>query len=101
MSPARSHVEQSRNTLLFAICAKEVTTNAQVNLVVSEKALVRQLQKELARMENELKNLGSASGDSDFYSLLKQKEEVIAKVIPLSSMLLYYIAFLCPTKKSI
>lgn len=84
MSPARSHVEQSRNTLLFAICAKEVTTNAQVNLVVSEKALVRQLQKELARMENELKNLGSASGDSDFYSLLKQKEEVIAKVIPLS-----------------
>ncbi|CAE6225109.1 unnamed protein product [Arabidopsis arenosa] len=80
MSPARSHVEQSRNTLLFAICAKEVTTNAQVNLVVSEKALVRQLQKELARMENELKNLGSASGDSDFYSLLKQKEEVIAKM---------------------
>uniref|UniRef100_A0A2N9HRV7 Kinesin motor domain-containing protein n=1 Tax=Fagus sylvatica TaxID=28930 RepID=A0A2N9HRV7_FAGSY len=28
MSPARSHVEQSRNTLLFASCAKEVATNA-------------------------------------------------------------------------
>ncbi|KAL1220680.1 Kinesin-like protein KIN-7I [Cardamine amara subsp. amara] len=81
MSPARSHVEQSRNTLLFATCAKEVTTNAQVNLVVSEKALVRQLQQELARMENELKNLGSASSaGSDFYSLLKQKEEVIVKM---------------------
>ncbi|VVB07625.1 unnamed protein product [Arabis nemorensis] len=81
MSPARSHVEQSRNTLLFATCAKEVSTNAQVNLVVSEKALVRQLQQELARMENELKNLGSASSaGADFYSLLKQKEEVIAKM---------------------
>ncbi|KAF8096196.1 hypothetical protein N665_0316s0037 [Sinapis alba] len=84
MSPARSHVEQSRNTLLFATCAKEVTTNAQVNLVVSEKALVKQLQQELARMENELKNLASSSsssaGSSDFYLLLKQKEELIAKM---------------------
>lgn len=87
MSPARSHVEQSRNTLLFATCAKEVTTNAQVNLVVSEKALVKQLQQELARMENELKNIGSSSSSSagsEFYSLLKQKEEVISQVIHLS-----------------
>nr|VDD24793.1 unnamed protein product [Brassica oleracea] len=82
MSPARSHVEQSRNTLLFATCAKEVTTNAQVNLVVSEKALVKQLQQELARMENELKNIGSSSSSagSEFYSLLKQKEEVISQM---------------------
>ncbi|EOA18236.1 hypothetical protein CARUB_v10006728mg [Capsella rubella] len=83
MSPARSHLEQSRNTLLFASCAKEVITNAQVNLVVSEKALVKQLQRELARMENELKNLGpaSSSSTSEFYTLmLKQKEELIAKM---------------------
>lgn len=85
MSPARSHLEQSRNTLVFASCAKEVTTNAQINLVVSEKALVKQLQRELARMENELKNLGpastsSSSSTSEFYALLKQKEELIAKV---------------------
>ncbi|KAH9693220.1 kinesin-like protein KIN-7I [Citrus sinensis] len=59
MSPARSHVEQSRNTLLFASCAKEVATNAQVNVVMSDKALVKQLQKELARLENEMKNLQS------------------------------------------
>ncbi|CAN8277003.1 unnamed protein product [Cochlearia groenlandica] len=80
MSPARSHVEQSRNTLLFATCAKEVTTNAQVNLVVSEKALVKQLQQELARMENELKNFGSnsSSAGEEFYLMLKEKEEVIA-----------------------
>ncbi|CAN7071524.1 unnamed protein product [Brassica oleracea var. botrytis] len=86
MSPARSHLEQSKNTLLFATCAKEVTTNAQVNMVVSEKALVKQLQRELMRMENELKNLGlgssssSSSTSDEFHSLLKQKEEVIEKM---------------------
>nr|GFC39258.1 kinesin-like protein KIN-7E [Tanacetum cinerariifolium] len=55
LSPAREHVEQSKNTLLFASCAKEVTTNAQVNVVMSDKALVKHLQKELARLENELR----------------------------------------------
>lgn len=36
LSPALSHVEQSRNTLLFATRAKEVTNNAQVNMVTSD-----------------------------------------------------------------
>ncbi|XP_074590002.1 LOW QUALITY PROTEIN: kinesin-like protein KIN-7J [Curcuma longa] len=58
MSPARSHVEQSRNTLLFASCAREVATNARVNVVVSDKALVRRLQRELARLETDLMNAG-------------------------------------------
>ncbi|XP_020237318.1 kinesin-like protein KIN-7G [Cajanus cajan] len=56
ISPARSQVEQSRNTLLFASCAKQVTTNARVNLVMTDKVMIRQLQKELARMENELRS---------------------------------------------
>lgn len=34
LSPATSHVEQSRNTLHFATRAKEVTNNAQVNMVL-------------------------------------------------------------------
>ncbi|CAL9148730.1 unnamed protein product [Musa hybrid cultivar] len=55
MSPALSHVEQSRNTLFFATCAKEVTNTAQVNVVVSDKQLVKQLQKEVARLEAELR----------------------------------------------
>jgi len=59
MSPAHTHMEQSRNTLLFATCAKEVITNAQVNVVMSDKALVKHLQRELARLENELKFPGS------------------------------------------
>ncbi|MCO5581745.1 hypothetical protein L7F22_035634 [Adiantum nelumboides] len=55
MSPSQSHVEQSRNTLFFAMQAKEVINTARVNLVVSNKALVKQLQKEVARLEAELK----------------------------------------------
>jgi centromeric protein E len=80
MSPAHCHVEQSRNTLLFASCAKEVTTNAQVNVVVSDKAMVKQLQRELSRLENELKSLVSNSITYDFAALLKEKDLLIEKV---------------------
>ncbi|KAL4573364.1 hypothetical protein LXL04_020167 [Taraxacum kok-saghyz] len=55
LSPASSHVEQSRNTLFFATRAKEVTNNAQVNMVVSDKQLVKHLQKEVSRLEAELR----------------------------------------------
>ncbi|GAV78374.1 Kinesin domain-containing protein/DUF3490 domain-containing protein [Cephalotus follicularis] len=55
LSPALTHVEQSRNTLFFATRAKEVTNNAKVNMVVSDKHLVKHLQKEVARLEAELR----------------------------------------------
>ncbi|XP_019422233.1 PREDICTED: kinesin-like protein KIN-7H isoform X6 [Lupinus angustifolius] len=74
MSPARSHVEQSRNTLLFASCAKEVVTNAQVNVVVSDKALVKQLEKEVSRLENELRNSSISRPISDSTALLREKD---------------------------
>ncbi|XP_021301038.1 kinesin-like protein KIN-7H isoform X1 [Herrania umbratica] len=80
MSPARTHVEQSRNTLLFACCAKEVTTNAQVNVVMSDKALVKQLQRELARLENELRSAGTTSVSSDLAALLREKDLEIEKL---------------------
>ncbi|KAI6668950.1 hypothetical protein NL676_003835 [Syzygium grande] len=80
MSPARSHVEQSRNTLLFASCAKEVATNAQVNVVMSDKALVKHLQRELARLESELRNPGLASVSSDSTMLLREKDLQIEKL---------------------
>lgn len=81
LSPARSHVEQSRNTLLFACCAKEVSTNAQVNVVMSDKALVKHLQKELARLESELK---TPTTTCDHVSLLRKKDQQIEKVSVLS-----------------
>ncbi|RDX71879.1 Kinesin-like protein KIN-7E, partial [Mucuna pruriens] len=74
ISPARSQVEQSRNTLLFAGRAKQVTTNARVNLVMSDKVMVKQLQKELARLENELRTYTPNS------ILLKEKEVQIEKM---------------------
>ncbi|KAI4327701.1 hypothetical protein L6164_020130 [Bauhinia variegata] len=80
MSPARSHVEQTRNTLLFASCAKEVSTNAQVNVVMSDKALVKQLQRELSRLENELRNSGTALLTSDAAALLREKDLQIEKL---------------------
>ncbi|KAG9160025.1 hypothetical protein Leryth_005765 [Lithospermum erythrorhizon] len=58
LSPASGHVEQTRNTLYFASRAKEVTNNAQVNMVVSDKQLVKHLQKEVARLEAELQTPG-------------------------------------------
>ncbi|KAI5314030.1 hypothetical protein L3X38_043206 [Prunus dulcis] len=80
LSPARSHVEQTRNTLLFACCAKEVTTKAQVNVVMSDKALVKHLQKELARLESELKTPGPPSSACDYTTLLRKKDVQIEKM---------------------
>lgn len=79
MSPARGHVEQSRNTLLFASCAKEVSTNAQVNVIISDKALVKHLQRELTRLESEL-STGSTYVTSKFSALLREKEMQIDKL---------------------
>ncbi|CAL5004856.1 unnamed protein product [Urochloa decumbens] len=79
MSPAHTHIEQSRNTLLFATCAKEVITNAHVNVVMSDKALVKHLQRELARLENELKFPGSASCTTHTEAL-REKDAQIKKL---------------------
>ncbi|XP_044507667.1 kinesin-like protein KIN-7E isoform X2 [Mangifera indica] len=80
LSPARSHIEQTRNTLLFACCAKEVTTKAQVNVVMSDKALVKHLQKELARLESELRSPAPISSSCDLPALLRKKDLQIQKM---------------------
>ncbi|CAI0401981.1 unnamed protein product [Linum tenue] len=61
ISPALSHVEQTRNTLLFATSAKEVTNNAQVNMIISDKKLVKHLQQEVARLAAELQTPETSS----------------------------------------
>ncbi|GMI83565.1 hypothetical protein like AT2G21300 [Hibiscus trionum] len=80
LSPARSHVEQTRNTLLFACCAKEVATKAQVNVVMSDKALVKHLQREVARLESELKSPAPPPSNSDYAALLRKKDLQIQKM---------------------
>ncbi|XP_048334453.2 kinesin-like protein NACK2 [Ziziphus jujuba] len=79
MSPALSHVEQTKNTLSFATSAKEVTNNAQVNMVVSDKRLVKHLQEEVARLEAELRN-PEPSSFSCLRSLIEQKDLKIKKM---------------------
>ncbi|MCE3214873.1 hypothetical protein HAX54_000192 [Datura stramonium] len=79
ISPARNHVEQSRNTLLFASCAKEVTTNAQAN-VMSDKTLVKHLQRELARLESELRYPRACIFPSDYEALLQEKDHQIQQL---------------------
>ncbi|KAL5995781.1 hypothetical protein ACLOJK_025851 [Asimina triloba] len=64
MSPASSHVDQSRNTLLFATQAKEVTNSAQ---------------KEVARLEAELRTPDSSSSSCSEF-LLRQKIQKIGDI---------------------
>ncbi|OMO75535.1 hypothetical protein COLO4_26044 [Corchorus olitorius] len=80
LSPARSHVEQTRNTLLFACCAKEITTRAQVNVVMSDKALVKHLQREVARLESELRTPAPPASNSDYAALLRKRDLQIQKM---------------------
>ncbi|KAI3461965.1 hypothetical protein Pfo_018628 [Paulownia fortunei] len=70
MSPARSHVEQSRNTLLFA----------SFNVVMSDKALLKHLQKELARLESELRSSQSNVAPSNYSAILREKDAQIEKL---------------------
>lgn len=109
LSPARAHVEQSKNTLLFAGCAKEVVTNGKVNVVMSDKALVKHLQRELARLEGELRCPGTASSMSQAETLLKEKDAQIKKVITKSwfcrlvdadSWVMFYFLSLIPVSSS-
>lgn len=76
LSPAMSHVEQTRNTLFFATRAKEVTNNAQVNMVVSDKQLVKHLQKEVARLEAELRTPDASEKDLRIQQMEKEIEEL-------------------------
>ncbi|KAJ3669458.1 hypothetical protein LUZ60_011408 [Juncus effusus] len=78
MSPSLSNVELSRSTLFFATQAKEVTNTAQVNVVVSDKQLVKHLQKEVARLEAELRTPDTSSSNSE--ALLVEKERRIKQM---------------------
>nr|XP_043629118.1 kinesin-like protein NACK2 [Erigeron canadensis] len=79
MSPALSHVDQSRNTLSFATSAKEVINNAEVNMVVADKQLVKHLQKEVTRLKAELLSPEPSSSNC-LRSLLLEKEQKIQQM---------------------
>ena len=107
MSPAHTYIEQSRNTLLFATCAKEIITNAHVNVVMSDKALVKHLQRELARLENELKFPGSASCTTHTEALREKDAQIkkvhfsLIKFVVLGTLLVALFSLLCTVRSSL
>ncbi|KAJ4804275.1 ATP binding microtubule motor family protein [Rhynchospora pubera] len=83
MSPSKSNMELSRNTLFFAMSAKKVTNTAQVNMVISDKQLVRHLQKEVARLEAELRTPEPTNSDAVLMEKdrrIRQMEEEMEKL---------------------
>ncbi|KAK4757883.1 hypothetical protein SAY87_019184 [Trapa incisa] len=78
-SPALSHIEQTKNTLSFATSAKEVTNRAQVNMVEPDTTLVKHLQKEVARLEAELR-CPDLSTSSHLRALIKEKDVKIEEM---------------------
>ncbi|KAF3324684.1 Kinesin-like protein NACK1 [Carex littledalei] len=76
MSPSKSNMELSRNTLFFAMSAKKVTNTAQVNMVISDKQLVKHLQKEVARLEAELQTPEATNSDA----ILMEKDRRIRQM---------------------
>ncbi|KAI3973159.1 hypothetical protein MKX01_020894 [Papaver californicum] len=79
MSPALSHMDQSRNTLSFASSAKEVKNIARVNMVVSEKQLLKHLQNKVALLEAELQSPEPPS--PSLQSLLEDRDMKIQKMM--------------------
>ncbi|KAF2310053.1 hypothetical protein GH714_006347 [Hevea brasiliensis] len=59
---------------------RSLLTLGTVNVVMSEKALVKQLQKELTRLEGRLKSMGSISVTGDTAALLRKKELLIEQM---------------------
>ncbi|KAF2614877.1 hypothetical protein F2Q70_00011902 [Brassica cretica] len=80
ISPALSHVAQTKKTLSFATSAKEVTNCAKVNMVVSEKLLLKHLQQKVAKLESELRSPESSSSTC-LKSLLVEREKKIQQVV--------------------
>lgn len=79
MSSSNKHLEQTRNTLFFASYAKDVTNRAQVNVVISDTDLIKQLKKEVALLETQLRRSSIASQNS-FDAILQDKELQIQKM---------------------
>ncbi|CAL5328113.1 unnamed protein product [Camellia sinensis] len=68
------------NARTSIICTMEVATNAQVNVVILDKALVKHLQRELARLESELRSQGHTFVASHYSALLREKGLQIEKL---------------------
>ncbi|CAL5328169.1 unnamed protein product [Camellia sinensis] len=79
----QSSLEDNAGTAIICTMSppRKVTTNAQVNVVISDAALIKHLQRELARLESELRSQGPTFVASHYSALLREKGLQIEKVL--------------------
>lgn len=69
MNPSRTYLEESKTTLEFAVNAKGIRMTAEVNTVVDEGAQMKALQKELAAVRAQLKQLQNGAPLTDITNM--------------------------------
>ena len=74
ISPAQSQLEMTRNTLLFAAHAKNVSNQATINTVVSKDALLRQYQNEIKRLHLMLKRGANGTLEAELRAASEQRD---------------------------
>ncbi|KAK1391662.1 kinesin-like protein NACK2 [Heracleum sosnowskyi] len=81
LSKSRNGHVPFRDSKLTRILQNSLGGNARTAIILmSEKALVKQLQKELARLENDMRSVASVSTSGNSDSLLEEKERIIEKM---------------------
>ena len=63
ISPVLAHLEESHNTLKFALRAKRIEQKARITEVVDEKTLLKSYREEIEELKRQLKEAKSSSAD--------------------------------------
>ncbi|KAG0016895.1 hypothetical protein BGZ82_000914 [Podila clonocystis] len=71
ISPSFVNVEESHNTLKFAVRVKKVMTKAHTNQVLDDKALLEKYRREIGELKAQLLLTASSSGPNDGYPVDK------------------------------
>lgn len=79
VTPSSLHVDETHSTLRFASRAKQVTNNAKVNEVLSEKTLLKKQQLEIEELKRKLE-AGKCLSDGQSTLTEAQEEEIQAKI---------------------
>jgi centromeric protein E len=79
ITSADRYVEETRSTLQFASRAKLVTTNATVNEVLDEAALLRRLQRELLDLKSK-QAVNKQPEDADTLNLEIQRDDLLRRL---------------------
>lgn len=73
ITPAMSHMDESTNTLRFGCRAKKIVTDAHVNEVISDAALLKKQAKEIEKLKKQLLDNGFTSDMTSEINKLREK----------------------------